>query len=156
MPVNISTAIIDNSLVYMTSCSLKCSQDGKFSRFEKTPAKKTLLPCFSVYTQEINGTQIWEDTKHCSHLACLVSPPPFSAVQVSAVCPPVQLLCSTAFHSGINLVNVNRLSASLSFHLAPGLCKWKLMTHKDCSGTGSSDSRENITMAFPKRANMVP
>lgn len=81
-----------------------------------------------------------------------MSPPPFSAVRVSAVCLPVDVLWSIAFHANISLVTANRLSASLSFHLTPGLWKWKLMTHKDCSGTGSLDSRENITVVFPERA----
>lgn len=39
------------------------------------------------------------------------------------------------------------------------MCKWKLVTQKDCSGTFSLDSAENITMAFPesslKKQNVV-
>lgn len=89
MPLDISTAAADSCLVYMTSWSLKCNKDIEI---RGVPSKKTLLPCSSVYTQKINGTQIWEENQCYNHLASLVKKAaPFSAVQASAVCLPQTL-----------------------------------------------------------------
>lgn len=80
MPDSISTAIIDSCLIYMTSCSLKCSEDGNFSRFKKTPAKKIPSLFLSVYSRNKQDTDLVRELT--------LQPPGFFGVSTSILSSP--------------------------------------------------------------------